>query len=92
VNRLDPNDLIYVLAPNAATEWMWVTPGSLLAAGLWLLASFGFRVYVQNFADYSAVYGAIGGVIVLMLWFYLTGFALLVGAELNAEIHGAADA
>ena len=79
-------DLIYVLAPNATTEWVWITPGSLLAAGLWLLASFGFRVYVQNFADYSAVYGTIGGVIVLMLWFYLGGFALLVGAELNAEI------
>lgn len=79
-------DLIYVMAPNAETEWVWITPGSLLAAGLWLLASFGFRVYVQNFADYSAVYGTIGGVIVLMLWFYLAGFALLVGAELNAEI------
>jgi membrane protein len=79
-------DLVYVLAPNAETEWVWITPGSLLAAGLWLAASVGFRLYVQNFADYSAVYGTIGGVIVLMLWFYLAGFALLVGAELNSEI------
>jgi membrane protein len=79
-------DLVYHFAPNADTEWVWVTPGSLLATTLWLLISFGFRVYVQNFADYTAVYGAIGGVIVLMLWLYLSGFALLVGAELNAEI------
>lgn len=79
-------DLVYYFAPNADTEWVWVTPGALLATGLWLLTSAGFRFYVRNFSDYSAVYGAIGGVIVLLLWFYLSGFALLVGAELNAEI------
>jgi membrane protein len=79
-------DLVYHFAPNADTEWVWLTPGSLLATGLWIVASAGFRVYVQNFSDFAAVYGAIGGVIVLMLWFYLSGFALLVGAELNAEI------
>ena len=79
-------DLVYYFAPNADTEWVWITPGALLATGLWLLTSAGFRVYVRNFSDYSAVYGAIGGVIVLLLWFYLSGFALLVGAELNAEI------
>lgn len=79
-------DLVYHFAPNAESEWVWVTPGSLLATGLWLAASFGFRVYVQNFADYSAVYGTIGGVIILLLWFYMSGFALLIGAELNAEI------
>jgi membrane protein len=79
-------DLVYYFAPNADTEWVWVTPGALLATGLWLLTSAGFRYYVRNFSDYSAVYGAIGGVIVLLLWFYLSGFALLVGAELNAEI------
>jgi membrane protein len=83
-------NIVYYFAPNAQTAWSWMTPGSLLATVLWLLVSFGFRVYVQNFADYSAVYGAIGGVIVLMLWFYLSGFALLVGAELNAEINKAA--
>lgn len=79
-------DLVYYFAPNADTEWVWMTPGSLLATGLWLLTSFGFKVYVQNFTDYGAVYGGIGSVIVLLLWFYLSGFALLVGAELNAEI------
>jgi membrane protein len=85
-------DLVYYVAPNADTEWVWITPGSLLATGLWLLASIGFKVYVQNFSNYSAVYGAIGSVIVLMLWFYMSGFALLIGAELNAEIDKALDA
>lgn len=84
-------DLVYYFAPNADTRWVWLTPGSLLATGLWLIASAGFKVYVQNFSDFAAVYGAIGGVIILMLWFYLSGFALLVGAELNAEIDRALD-
>jgi membrane protein len=79
-------DLVYYFAPNAETEWVWITPGALLATALWLATSMGFRFYVRNFSDYSAVYGAIGSVIVLLLWFYLSGFALLVGAELNAEI------
>jgi membrane protein len=79
-------DLVYYLAPNAETPFVWVTPGALLATVLWLLTSFGFKVYVQNFSDYTAVHGTIGAVIVLLLWFYLSGFALLVGAELNAEI------
>lgn len=79
-------DLVYFVAPNADAEWTWLTPGSVLATALWLLASFGFKLYVGRFADYGAVYGSIGGVIVLLLWFYLSAFALLVGAELNAEI------
>jgi membrane protein len=79
-------DLVYYVAPNADTEWVWITPGALLATFLWLCTSAGFRLYVRNFGDYGAVYGAIGSVVVLLLWFYLSGFALLVGAELNAEI------
>jgi membrane protein len=79
-------DLVYHFAPNADTEWVWITPGALLATGLWLGASAGFRLYVRNFGDYGAVYGAIGSVVVLLLWFYFSGFALLIGAELNAEI------
>jgi membrane protein len=79
-------DLVYYLAPNADTRWVWVTPGALLATGLWLATSLGFKIYIQNFSNYTAVHGAIGTVIVLMLWFYLSGLALLVGAELNAEI------
>jgi membrane protein len=79
-------DLVYYFAPNADTPFVWVTPGALLATTLWLITSVAFKVYVQNFSNYTAVHGAIGAVIVLLLWFYLSGFALLVGAELNAEI------
>jgi membrane protein len=79
-------DLVYYLAPNADTPFVWVTPGALLATILWLLTSVGFKVYVQNLSNYTAVHGTIGAIVVLMLWFYLSGFALLVGAELNAEI------
>lgn len=77
--------IIYYYGPDAEQEWEWITPGSILATLLWLLASLAFRFYVTNFASYNATYGAIGGVIVLLLWFYVSGLALLVGAELNAE-------
>jgi membrane protein len=79
-------DLVYYFAPNADTPFVWITPGALLATGLWLLTSLGFKLYVENFSNYAAVQGTIGAVIVMLLWFYLSGFALLVGAELNAEI------
>lgn len=81
--------LIYYYAPDAVQEWVWITPGALLATTLWLLISLGFKFYVSHFASYNATYGAIGGVIVLMLWFYLSALAVLVGAELNAEIEHA---
>ncbi len=79
-------ELVYHFAPNAETRWTWLTPGSLLATGLWLLASVGFRIYITRVSNFAVVYGAIGSVIVMLLWFYLSGFALLVGAELNSEI------
>jgi membrane protein len=79
-------DLVYYFAPNADTRWVWVTPGSLLATGLWLLTSVGFKWYLQHVSNIAVVYGAIGSVIVLLLWFYLSGLAILIGAELNAEI------
>jgi membrane protein len=82
--------LVYFFAPAAEQHWRWVTPGSVLALVLWLAMSFGLRLYVARFADYSATYGSIGGVILLMLWLYLTGVVLLVGAEINAEIEHAA--
>lgn len=82
-------DLVYHFAPNTKARWAWVTPGALLATCLWLVTSIGFKVYVENFSNYTAVQGAIGAVIVLMLWFYLSGLALLIGAELDAEIQKA---
>ena len=82
--------LVYYFAPATEQNWRWVTPGSAVALVLWLGMSFGLRWYVARFADYSATYGSIGGVILLMLWLYLTGLVLLVGAEINAEIEHAA--
>jgi len=81
--------LLNYFGPDAEQDWEWITPGSVLATVLWLIASLGFKVYVTSFSDYSATYGSLGGVVVLMLWFYLTGVAILVGAEMNAEIEHA---
>jgi membrane protein len=80
---------VYYFAPDAEQDWVWITPGSVLATLLWVVASLAFRFYVTNFASYNETYGAIGGVMVLLLWFYVSGIALLVGAELNAEIEHA---
>ena len=82
--------LVYYLAPAAEQQWRWVTPGSVVALVLWLSMSYGLRFYVSRFANYNITYGSIGGVILLMLWLYLTGVALLLGAEVNAEIEHAA--
>ncbi len=81
--------LIYYFGPDADQDWAWITPGALAATVLWLLVSLLFKIYVANFTDYEGSYGAIGGVIVLMLWFYVSGIAILTGAELNAEIEHA---
>lgn len=81
--------LVYYFAPDAEQDWIWITPGSVLAAALWIAGSLGFRFYLTNFGDYNETYGAIGGVMVLLLWFYVSGMALLIGAELNAEIEHA---
>ena len=82
--------VIYYFSPNVEQDWRWVTPGSLVAVVLWLAVSLGFKLYVENFGNYNVAYGSIGGAIVLMLWFYLSGIALLIGGELNAEIGKAA--
>jgi membrane protein len=79
-------DLVYYFAPNADTRWVWISPGSLVATALWLLTSIGFKLYLQHVSNVAIVHGALGSVIVLLLWLYLSGFAILIGAELNAEI------
>jgi membrane protein len=68
---------------------VWITPGSIAACLLWLAASFGLRFYVSNFGNYNETYGTLAGAAILMLWMYLTGFAILAGGELNAEIEHA---
>jgi membrane protein len=81
--------MIYYFAPDAEQDWVYITPGSILATILWLIISLVFKYYVANFTSYTATYGIIGGAIVLMLWFYVSALAVLVGAELNAEIEHA---
>ena len=80
---------VYYLAPDVEQRWPWILPGAHLATGLWLLISLGFRFYVTHFGQYNQIYGAIGGVIVMLLWFYLSGLVLLFGAEFNSEIEHA---
>jgi membrane protein len=81
--------LVYYFAPDAEQEWVWITPGSILAAALWVVVSLGFRLYLQYFGNYNETYGALGAIIVVLTWFYLSGVAILTGAELNAEIEHA---
>lgn len=86
--------LIYYFAPNVEeASWHWVSPGAVMGVALWLVVSFGFSLYLSYFNSYNATYGSLGAVIILMLWFYLTGAAILIGGEINSEIeHAAAEA
>lgn len=78
---------VYRFAPNRKNaKWRWVTVGAFIATLLWIAASIGFTVYVQNFSNYNETYGAIGSVIILILWFYISAFVVLLGAEINAEM------
>jgi membrane protein len=81
--------VIYFFAPHARQLWVWITPGSLVATVLWMLGSLGFRLYVVEFGNYEATYGALGGVILLLLWFWLSGLVIVIGAEINAELEHA---
>jgi membrane protein len=84
--------LIYYAAPNRRTRFRLVTPGTVTATTLLVAASLGFRFYTGHFSDYSATYGSIGAVIVLMLWLYLAGLVMLLGAEIDALLHRRAQA
>ena len=83
--------LIYYFAPDLREQaWTWLTPGAAIGVALWVLASLGFRVYLQFFDSYNKTYGSLGAVIILMLWLYFTGLAVLFGGEINSEIEHAA--
>jgi membrane protein len=84
--------IVYYVAPAKRQRWKWISPGSLIGAAVWILSSLVFKFYVTNFTDYNAAYGAVGAVIILLLWFYVSGRAILVGAEMNAEIEHASTA
>ncbi|MCJ8159721.1 YihY/virulence factor BrkB family protein [Sphingomonas sp. LaA6.9] len=79
--------VIYRYAPNRHTaKWRWITPGSLFATLSWLAVTLLFGVYVAKLSNYSATYGALSSVVVLLIWLYLSAYTLLMGAEFNAEI------
>jgi membrane protein len=81
--------LVYYFAPDAEQDFVWITPGSVFATAAWVLISLGFKFYVAHFGSYNATYGTIGGIIVLLTWFYVSSLAVLMGAELNSEIEHA---
>jgi membrane protein len=76
--------MIYRYAPNVEQKFSFITPGSVLGVALLIVVSLGFAIYISNFADYSATYGSIGAVIILMLWLYIAGLVILIGSEINA--------
>jgi membrane protein len=79
--------VVYRYAPDRKeAQWKWVTPGSVIAALLWLGGSLLFALYVRNWGSYGDTYGALGGVIVLLMWFYLSGYVVILGAEINSEV------
>jgi membrane protein len=83
-------NMLYIYAPNVKhRQWRWLMPGTVAGVALWLLVSFGFQLYLGFFDRFSLTYGSIGAVIILLLWFYLSGIAILVGGEVNSEIEKA---
>ena len=82
--------LLYYWGPDAKQEWRWVTPGSLVGVVVWIGVSMLFRAYLHFFNTYNKTYGALGVVIVLLFWLYISGFAVLLGGEINSEIENAA--
>jgi membrane protein len=79
--------VLYRYAPSREhARWHWVTWGSAIAATLWIMVSILFALYVSKFGSYGKTYGALGGMIALLMWFYLSSFVVVVGAEINAEM------
>jgi membrane protein len=81
--------LVYYFTPDVEQEWRWITPGAVFAVLAWVAMSLLFAYYANNFGQYDKTYGSIGAVIVLLTWMYLSGFVLLIGGEINAEIEHA---
>ena len=79
--------ILYCYGPNRdSPRWRWVNTGAVVATVLWIGASFLFSYFASNFANYNKIYGSVGALIILLMWFFLTAYAVLIGAELNAEI------
>ena len=82
------SEVIYNWVPcHKKFRWYWITPGSIVAIWLWVVTSGGFRVYLQYFNTYNKAYGSLGAVIILMLWMFLSGTAILIGGAINAVLY-----
>ncbi|MCJ8009066.1 YihY/virulence factor BrkB family protein [Lederbergia wuyishanensis] len=77
---------IYYIAPSIKIKCLTAVPGAIFSSIGWLIVSLGFSFYISKFANYSATYGSIGGIIILMLWFYITGIIIMVGGEINSLV------
>jgi membrane protein len=83
-------NILYLYAPNVQhRRWHWLMPGTVMGVALWLMVSFGFKLYLSLFGRFTVTYGSIGAVIILLLWLYLSVTAILIGAEVNSEIEKA---
>ncbi len=78
--------LVYYYGPTVKHKFQWITPGGVFCLLVWIILGFGFRIYVNRFGHYDKTYGSVGGVAVLLLFFYVDALVLLVGAEINSEI------
>jgi membrane protein len=78
--------ILYWASPNARHRFRWISPGSALAVGTWIIASGLFALYVANFGHYNKVYGSLGGIIVFLIWMWISNVAVLFGAEFNSEL------
>lgn len=78
--------ILFWASPNARHGVKWISPGGLVAVVLWLVASALFAVYVANFSHYNRVYGSLAGVIIFLVWMWISNVAILLGAEFNAEL------
>ncbi|MGI8484079.1 MAG: YihY/virulence factor BrkB family protein [Thermomicrobiales bacterium] len=81
--------LIYYVAPNVKQPFTIISPGAVIAVVVWLIASIGFSIYVSNFANYASTYGSLGGIVVMLFYFYISAIVLLLGAEINAVLYQA---
>jgi len=82
---------LYRFAPDIAEQkWKWLLPGSIVAAVIWIAVSVLFKLYVRHFSNFGLLYGSLGTLIILMVWFYLSGAAILIGGEINATLEDAA--
>jgi len=83
-------NILYLYAPNVThRRWHWLMPGTVAGVTLWLAVSFGFKIYLTYFNSYTVTYGSIGAVIILLMWFYFSAIAFLLGGEVNSELEKA---